>query len=324
MNATLCSGSRSVVGRAARVKSGCSGSNRLSGSEVWADVGAAGGVVACARTVAGVAANARSTHAAQTTFVRIFINGHIANAMPAFGPRLHEEIVTAVTRAVRNYAMRKRTWSFNPVLGEVVAEGALADAHGLRGVLLDAVRPFQRPPDGLALRPIQVLAERQGRQPGRRGRRGHAEQPDDVRTDHRAGREHHGALDGVLELADVARPVGGLERFQHARLDAVDPLARALRVLADEMIDQQRDVVAPLAQRRDVDGDHVQAIVQIFLEPAVAHHLPDVPVGGGDDAHVDLVAALRAERLELPLLQDAQQLRLAVSYTHLRAHETRH
>ena len=58
------------------------------------------------------------------------------------------------------------------------------------------------------------------------------------------------------------------------------------------------------------DGDHVQPVVQVLLELAARDHLPEIAVGRGDHAHVDLLAALGAERLELPLLQHAQQLRL--------------
>ena len=57
-------------------------------------------------------------------------------------------------------------------------------------------------------------------------------------------------------------------------------------------------------------GMTLQAVVQIFLEPAVGDHLPQVAVGRRDDAHVDLLRALRAERLELALLEHAQQLGL--------------
>ena len=60
----------------------------------------------------------------------------------------------------------------------------------------------------------------------------------------------------------------------------------------------------------NLDRDDVEAVEQIFLELAVGDHLPQIAVGGGDDAHVDLLGPLGAERLELALLQHAQQLRL--------------
>ena len=91
---------------------------------------------------------------------------------------------------------------------------------------------------------------------------------------------------------------------------ALDPLAGALRVLADEVFDEYGDVLAPLAQRRDLDRDHVEPVEEILLELALGDELPQVAVGGGDHADVDALGALRPERLELALLQHAQQLRL--------------
>jgi hypothetical protein len=76
------------------------------------------------------------------------------------------------------------------------------------------------------------------------------------------------------------------------------------------VLDQHRDVFAPFAQGRNRDGDHIQAVVQILLELAAAHELPQIAIGRSDDAHVDLLRTLRAERLELAILQHAQQLRL--------------
>ena len=63
-------------------------------------------------------------------------------------------------------------------------------------------------------------------------------------------------------------------------------------------------------KRRQVHGDHVQAVVQILAERAVLHHLQQVGVGRGDDADVDLDRAVIADALELALLQHAQHLHL--------------
>ena len=126
----------------------------------------------------------------------------------------------------------------------------------------------------------------------------------------RLRREHDGALDGVLELAHVAGPRRVHEHRHRLRRDAVDALARAARVPPDEVLDEQRDVLAALAQRRHRDRDDVQPVEQILLELAFADQLPQVAVGRGDDAHVDLDRALGSQRLELALLQHAQQLGL--------------
>ena len=77
-----------------------------------------------------------------------------------------------------------------------------------------------------------------------------------------------------------------------------------------EVADEQRQVVAALAQRRQVDGDDVEAEVQVGPEAAILHALVEVAVGGGDDAHVDGDRLRAADARERALLEDAQQLGL--------------
>ena len=94
--------------------------------------------------------------------------------------------------------------------------------------------------------------------------------------------------------------------------DAADVLVVLLGVLFEEVVGQQQDVRLALAQGRHVDREDVQPVVEIAPEGAVLDRLLEVAVGGRDDAHVDLDGALAADALELPLLQDAQQLDLDV------------
>src|SRR5687767_1853439 len=51
-----------------------------------------------------------------------------------------------------------------PVFGEVVAERALADAHQLRGVFLDATSLLERAPDRFTLDPLEILMQAHRRQ----------------------------------------------------------------------------------------------------------------------------------------------------------------
>ena len=72
------------------------------------------------------------------------------------------------------------------------------------------------------------------------------------------------------------------------------------------------NVFAARAQRRQVDGDDVEAVEEVFAEAAVAHCLAQIDVGGGDDAHVHLDLLDAAEVHEAPVLQHAQNLGLRV------------
>ncbi len=52
------------------------------------------------------------------------------------------------------------------------------------------------------------------------------------------------------------------------------------------MLDEHRDIVAPLAQRRHVDLDDVQAVVEVFPKTSFLHALHEVRIRGRDDPHV--------------------------------------
>ena len=81
-------------------------------------------------------------------------------------------------------------------------------------------------------------------------------------------------------------------------------------IFLEEVIDQQRDVFAALAQRRNADRDDVQAIVEIFAKQVFGNGFVEIAVGGGNDAHVDGDFAGAADRTHGALLQHAQQLHL--------------
>jgi len=66
------------------------------------------------------------------------------------------------------------------------------------------------------------------------------------------------ALEGVLELADVAGPVVGEQGVLHVLRERLGLLAALVGDAAQKLLPQNLDVVAPVAQRRQVDGDHIQ------------------------------------------------------------------
>ena len=80
--------------------------------------------------------------------------------------------------------------------------------------------------------------------------------------------------------------------------------------LIEEMLDQQRDILAALAQRGQVDHEDVQAVEKVEPEPAVGHFGLDVAMGGGDDSQIDLPPVQRAHRAQFLLLDQPQQLDL--------------
>ena len=88
-----------------------------------------------------------------------------------------------------------------------------------------------------------------------------------------AGREHDAALDGVFQLAHVARPLV----IDQGAEGVGGELARGQVVLSgvevEEVVGEQGDVFAAGAQGGQVDGDDVEAVEEVFAEAAVAHRL---------------------------------------------------
>ena len=87
------------------------------------------------------------------------------------------------------------------------------------------------------------------------------------------------ALDEVLELAHVARPVVAREALHDVQREPGDRAALARVHLAAEVLGQRRDVLAPLPQGRDLDRNDVEAVVEVLAE--VARRRPSPRGRGG-------------------------------------------
>ena len=82
----------------------------------------------------------------------------------------------------------------------------------------------------------------------------------------------------------------------------------------EKMARQVENVVPAVAQRRHVETDDVQPIVEVLAE-APGHDLGgEIPIGGGDDAHVDALGPSTTDTGELLLLNEAEQLALYLEW----------
>ena len=82
--------------------------------------------------------------------------------------------------------------------------------------------------------------------------------------------------------------------------------------LLEKVRDEHRDVLAALAQRRQLDRHDREPVVQVLAEPPAGDLGLQILVRRGDDADVDLDRLAAADALELALLEHAQHLRLRV------------
>ena len=113
----------------------------------------------------------------------------------------------------------------------------------------------------------------------------------------------------VFQLADVARPAVDAQPGQRAFADPRHLRARG-SVAQQHRHRQRCDILAPLAQRREGEGEHVEAIEQVGAEPALGDFGGQIAVDAGDHPDVDLDRLGCADRHDLALLQRAQQLGL--------------
>src|SRR5690606_33722554 len=80
----------------------------------------------------------------------------------------------------------------------------------------------------------------------------------------------------------------------------------------EELAGEQQDVLAALAQRRQLDGHDREPEVQILAELALTDHLPEIAVGGRDHPDVDLADLALADPLDLATIEHPQQLGLEI------------
>jgi hypothetical protein len=125
------------------------------------------------------------------------------------------------------------------------------------------------------------------------------------------------ALEDVPQLADVTGPAVLDEALACLARDAGGRPGDALGEIGEEEVAEREDVLGALAQRRKADLEHLEPVVEILAEGAALDGGTQVPVGGGDEAHVGGQPLGATHTLELPLLEHAQELGLR-GQAHLR------
>ena len=117
-----------------------------------------------------------------------------------------------------------------------------------------------------------------------------------------------------MELAS-SRTLPGHDRSASARsasrpIERTGDVGRALAGLRQEVRRQRGDVLAAIAQRRDVHRQDVEAEVEVLAEAPLLDEGRQVAVRRGDHADVDVMDAIAAHGAHVAELQDAQQLGL--------------
>src|SRR5437867_9569683 len=114
--------------------------------------------------------------------------------------------------------------------------------------------------------------------------------------------DDHRALDDVLQLADVARPVVRLKQRRRLLGDAADPLADAVGVAMDEVFDEQGDIGPTFAQGGHLHWEHVEPIEEVRAEGAVGDGRLQISIRCGNHADVHADGPAATDTFELALL----------------------
>ena len=128
-----------------------------------------------------------------------------------------------------------------------------------------------------------------------------------VRHFHHLRRRHDGdPVAQVFELPHIAREILLREEIQRILGESFGIDVQIARAFCQEVPGQQRNIVAPVAQRRQAQADHVEPVIQVFPEQALLDAQIEVLMGGGNYPHIGGDGGMAADAIELPVGQHAQ------------------
>src|SRR5829696_2970356 len=125
-------------------------------------------------------------------------------------------------------------------------------------------------------------------------------------------RQDHGPEHGVLKLANVAGPIVAHEKGQGLGREPAHALALLGGEPGQEGAHEVGNVLSAGAQRRQGHREDVEAVVEVLAEATLFDEVEEALVGGRDQADVDAHGFLAADRIDLTLLDGAQELDLRI------------
>lgn len=122
--------------------------------------------------------------------------------------------------------------------------------------------------------------------------------------------EDNGPLDVVLKLPDISGPEIGFQEIQRFLWDGKGRAGVEGCVSFNEKADQIRDIVSTFPERRDIDRENIESVIQVFPKQLLVDHFREIPVCGSDNPAVDGDCFGVSDPFELMFLQDAKKFDL--------------
>jgi len=192
-------------------------------------------------------------------------------------------------------------------------QGLAADAEEFGGIRATPLGRAQGCADGIGLGALDGIVHRRHRRgfANRSRRRAAADVGRQLVDGHRlAPAEKNRTLDDVAQLAHIAGPGIHLEKVDYLVTETLDFAPTIGGELAQEHIREQRDVLAAFPQGRQVDGDGVDAEVEVLSKPSLADFLLEGTHRRRNDPRIDIDRPVGTESFNLSLLQHPQELDL--------------
>ncbi|MGA9793499.1 MAG: hypothetical protein WBQ43_22645, partial [Terriglobales bacterium] len=125
-------------------------------------------------------------------------------------------------------------------------------------------------------------------------------------------RKYHAALNEVLQLADISSPIGIDQSLHRGSRDRPDALLHTAGEARHKKVDQELNVFASFAQRRDFNGKHPQPVKKVLAKLIIADHALQIAMRGRNQTHINLDGLCTSEAFKLLFLQRTQEFRLQI------------
>src|SRR5208283_3998442 len=122
--------------------------------------------------------------------------------------------------------------------------------------------------------------------------------------------QNHRAFQRILQLAHIPRPVVIQQQPSRLLVRALHVLAKLLVVVRQEKLHQRQNIFLAFPQRRQINRNNRQPVIEVLAETPLPHFFLEVPVGRGNHPHVHLNIAHTPHAPHHLIFQHSQQLGL--------------